>query len=131
MTQAMQKASQKCRKKAACKKVHKSQNGGGWKAPLQVIWSNPSAQAGPPKSQCTGWAGCSDGFSTDGDCTTLMGNFSFCLVTLTVKMCFLMFRGFQFPVSVYAHCLWSCHRAPLETPSLCLLYTLHSGIYKH
>lgn len=28
-----------CRKKAACKNVHESQNGGGWKAPLQVIWS--------------------------------------------------------------------------------------------
>lgn len=36
------------------------ENGGGWKNPLDVIWSNPPAQAGSPKACCP--EPCSEGF---------------------------------------------------------------------
>lgn len=34
--------------------ITESQNGWGWKAPLEVIWSNSTAQAGWPGSSCPG-----------------------------------------------------------------------------
>lgn len=34
--------------------VTESQSGGGWKGPLKIIWSDPLAQAGPPKAGCSG-----------------------------------------------------------------------------
>ncbi|PKU40316.1 hypothetical protein llap_9380 [Limosa lapponica baueri] len=32
----------------------------GWKGPLEIIWSNPTAKAGPPRAGCTGT--CPGGF---------------------------------------------------------------------
>lgn len=40
--------------------VSVSQNGRGWKGPLQVIWSNSSAQTGPTGAGCPGQ--CPDSF---------------------------------------------------------------------
>ena len=70
------------------------QNGWGWKGSLEVIWSKPPAQAGPPTADCPG--PCPDGFwisPKDGDYTTSLGSLCQCSVTFPVKKCFLMFRG--------------------------------------
>lgn len=39
--------------------VSKSQNSWGWRVPLEVIWSNPSAQAGPSRGTCSSQFGIS------------------------------------------------------------------------
>lgn len=35
-------------------KFTEPQNGYGWKRPLEITWSNPSAQAGAPRAGCPG-----------------------------------------------------------------------------
>lgn len=53
------------------------------------------------------------------DATTSLDNFYQYSVILTVKMCFLVYGSsthwkWKPPVPMCAHCLWSCHWAPLK-----------------
>lgn len=70
-----------------------SQSGWGWKEPLEFTWYNYSAQAGSPRARLSRtisrWLW---NISRDGDSRTNLGSLCQCSVTLTVKICFLMFR---------------------------------------
>ena len=76
------------------KALTESQSGWGWKGPLEVVWSNLPAQAGPPRASRPG--PCPDDFWTSLRMETPQPPWETwyqCSVTLTVKKCFLMFRG--------------------------------------
>jgi len=101
-----------------------SQNGWGWKAPLEVILPNAPGQAGPPRASCPG--PCPRQLSSvskvEGS-TTSPSNLFQCLVTLIVKNV-LPDTGTSC-VSVCAYCHWSCHWAPLKRARLHLLCNPH------
>lgn len=71
--------------------ISDTQNGWCWKVRLEVIWSNILAQAGPPRTDCS--EPCPDCFSTSPrmEISYPLDNLSQWLVTLMVKICFLMF----------------------------------------
>jgi len=50
----MQANSKACVHESQNHRITESQNGRGWKGPLWIIWSNPTAEAGLPTAGCTG-----------------------------------------------------------------------------
>lgn len=102
--------------------------GYSWKGPLETILSNPLTQGEPLRASSPG--PCSQYLNTSKDrvSTTSLSNLSQYLVILTVKMCFLVFKG-NLPVHFCACCLWSCLWAPLKRVCLSSLCNLSSGIY--
>ena len=71
--------------------MRESQNCGDWKAPLEVIWSNPLCSIRATQATLHRMGSLSIwllNISIDGDSTTLLGNLCQCLVTLTVKTVF-------------------------------------------
>lgn len=64
-----------------------------------------SDYTGPPRDNCPGsYPGILFSISKDGDSPASQVNLLHCLVTLTGRRCFMMFRGKRL-VSVYDHCL--------------------------
>ena len=59
------------------------------KEPLDVIWSNSPAQAGPPRPSCPGWQKSRQllNISEDEDSTNFLGTLCQCSITFTVKIC--------------------------------------------
>lgn len=95
-------------------------NGQGWKEPLEVAQSKPSAQTEPSQ---TGFSG-PDGFlpilSLHGwRLHNQLGQPEAMSCHPHVMKCFLMFRG-KILLSVCGHGFWSCHWALLKRTQLCL-----------
>lgn len=97
----------------------------GWKESLEVIWSNPSAQAGPHRLSCPGrsrisprmevlqlvWVACASAWSRS-----------------QWKECFLVFRMCVFQFRMCVHCFLSCHGTSLKTAWSPLFHFLTSHV---
>lgn len=97
---------------------------------LQVIWSNHSAQAGPPRACFPG--PCPDGFGITPRMESLQPPWEICASawSLTEKTVSWYSEGTSC-VSVCAYCLWSWHWAPLKRVWLQPLYNLPTSSYTH
>ena len=71
--------------------ITESQNGWGWKGPLEVIWSNTPAQAGPPRSACLGPS--PGHFWISPRMQTQLPLWATCACAHSPSQCFPMFRG--------------------------------------
>ena len=94
-----------------------------WEGPLESNESKPcSGRVTHSKSPRTvsSWV---LSISKDGDSTSPLVNLFQCSTTLTVKKVFFLCLNRISCVSVGAHCLWSCHWAPLRRAWLHSLYS--------
>ena len=105
-----------------------SQNGWGWERPLEVIWSKLLLKQGHQQQVAQDHVHMPFQYPKDGDSAVSLGNLCQCSVTLTVKKCFLMFRG---NLLCFRLCLWSWHWAPLKRAWLHPICTFPSSICTH
>lgn len=103
---------------------------GGWKGPLQVIWSNPLLGQWPSaRASCSGL--CPGRFWRSPRMQTPQPLWLLqYLTTPMIKNCFIVFR-LNSMCPVCAHCLSPWHWAPVKRAWLQLLCTLPAGIFIH
>lgn len=99
--------------------------------PLDIVWTSPLLKQGHLESwlarNVSRWL---FNIPKDGVYTISLGNVCQCLFALMMKKCSWHSERTSC-VSECAHCLWSCHCAPLERAWLPPHCTLPSDIYTH
>lgn len=90
----------------------------GWKRPQVVARLNPPLQTGPPRAHCQRQL--VNAFKQDNSAASL-GNLCCCLVTVTGKKHFLMFRGN----------IWCFRLCQLPACEGTLLVHVQLGVYQH